>query len=436
MKRHASPTAGPQRPAGAYTGRLVRWLLVLSAVGALAAYLVGASRPGPRGPNEAAVPAAVADQITVLGLPNARFWAWYDLQGEALVREWEDSLERERTASGAAGDALPPAHFMAVSGGGGDGAFGAGLVCGWFDSGTMPTFKLVTGISTGGMIAPFAFLGGSYIERLREVYTTIKSQEEIRTLRALNGFYGVVFGEALADTGPLYRLISRYVDERMLADIAAAYRNGRLLMIGTASLDQQRPIVWNLGAIAASGHPEALELIRKVILASASIPGAFPPVMINVEANGQHYKEMNVDAGVVQQALLYPMYFGVRASLQYGKLARERHAYIIRNARLDPDWASVDRDFLTITGRAVTTMIHYLGYNDVVRIYDMTKRDGIDYNLSYIDTDFGQKKNDLFDPDYMKALFDYSYEKGRRRPVWHKTPPILDLPQLPLDVRF
>jgi hypothetical protein len=441
MKRLASSTADAHRPERPYTRRLARRLTVLVAVllvaCALAAYVVAGLRPGARDLNEAAVPDAVADQITVLGLPNARFWAWYDVQGAALVREWEQSLDRERAAIGGADGPLPPAHFLAISGGGGDGAFGAGLLCGWSDSGTMPAFKLVTGISTGAMIAPFAFLGGPYIERLRELYTTIKSQDEIRTLRALNGFYGMVFGDALADTSPLYRLISRYVDAQMVADIAAAYRNGRMLMIGTASLDQQRPIIWNLGAIAASGHPEALELIRKVILASASIPGAFPPVMINVEANGQHYQEMNVDAGVVQQALLYPMYFGVRASLKYGKFARERHAYIIRNARLDPDWASVNRDFLTITERAVATMIHYLGYNDILRIYDMTKRDGIDYNLSYIETDFAKKKNDLFDPEYMRALFDHAYEKGRRRPVWHKAPPNLDLlPQLPLDVRF
>jgi len=435
MKRLATLTTGVYRLERAYAGRLARWLVVLLAACALVAYAVAEFRPGPRGLHEAAVPAAIADQITVLGLPNARFWAWYDLQGAALIHEWEQSLNRERAIAGSDGP-LPPAHFLAISGGGGDGAFGAGLLCGWSDSGTMPSFKLVTGISTGAMIAPFAFLGGPYIERLREIYTTIKSQDEIRTLRALNGFYGIVFGEALADSAPLYHLISRYVDAQMVADIATSYRNGRMLMIGTASLDQQRPIIWNLGAIAASGHPEALELIRKVILASASIPGAFPPVMINVEANGQRYREMNVDAGVVQQALLYPMYFGVRASLKYGKFAREQHAYVIRNARLDPDWASVNRGFLTITERAVATMIHYLGYNDVMRIYDMTKRDGIDYNLSYIETDFGKKKNDLFDPEYMRALFDHAYEKGRHRPVWHKTPPNLDLPQLPLGVRF
>jgi hypothetical protein len=132
--------------------RLGVWLLVLLVPGALLAHLVE-GRPGVRGELDAAVPATLADQITVLGLPNARFWAW-DTQGSALVREWEQSLERERAASQSY-SRLPPAHFLAVSGGGGDGAFGAGLICGWSDIGAMPTFKLVTGVSTGSMIAPF-----------------------------------------------------------------------------------------------------------------------------------------------------------------------------------------------------------------------------------------------------------------------------------------
>jgi len=126
----------------------------------------------------------------------------------------------------------------------------------------------------------------------------------------------------------------------------------------------------------------------------------------------------------------------VRTNLRYGKMARERHAYLIRNARLDPDWASVNREFLTIIERSISTMIHYIGYNDVVRIYDMAKRDGIDFNLAYIETDFGQKKNELFDPAYMKALFDYAYAKGRNKPAWHKAPPILDMPEVSLDTRF
>jgi hypothetical protein len=404
--------------------RLGAALAAVAAATALLAYATTGSRHVARVGTLAPVPAALADEAIVLGLPNARFWAWYDTQGPMMAREWEQSIARERAATGLAADTpLPPAYFLAVSGGGGDGAFGAGLICGWADAGTLPTFKLVTGVSTGSMIAPFVFLGGRYIDELRTVYTTI-SDKDIRTMRALNGLYGVVFSDALADTTPLYTLISRYVDEQMLADIAEAYGQGRMLLVATANLDQQRPVLWNIGAIAASGHPGALELVRKTILASAAIPGAFPPVMFDVEAQGQHFQEMHVDAGVVAQTFLYPSYIGTQMEFRTGPFARERHAYIIRNSRLDPNWASVNREFLTITQRSIATMIHYLGYNDLLRVYETTKRDGFDYNLAYIGTDFSRVKVDAFDPEYMKALFAYAFDKGQRGYTWRKTPPL------------
>lgn len=406
------------------SARLGCGVFVLLAAGALSLLVAAKLSPIKREGKLAPVPVALADQVTVLGLANARFWAWFDTQGPKLVAEWEQSLTRERTML-QPGEALPPASFLAVSGGGGDGAFGAGLICGWAASGNIPAFKMVTGVSTGSMIAPFAFLGGRYIDELRRIYTTI-SDKDIRTMRALNGLYGVIFDDALADTGPLYQLISRYVNEQMLHDIAAEYDKGRLLFIATASLDQQRPVLWNIGAIAASRHPDSLELVRRIILASASIPGAFPPVMIDVEANGRQYQEMNVDAGVVAQTFLYPIYLGYRMNFRTGQFARERHAYVIRNGRLDPDWASVDRQFLTITERSIATMIHYLGYNDMLRIYEAARRDNFDYNLAFIETDFLKTRREPFDPVYMRALFDYALEKGQRGYAWHKAPPIFE----------
>ena len=370
----------------------------------------------------APMPRTLADNATVLGIPNARFWP--DTQGEALIREAMQALERERAAAGIANGTtrgLPPAYFLAISGGGDDGAFGAGLLCGWSDSGAMPSFKLVTGISTGAMIAPFAFLGRSYSDRLRAMYTSITPADILKE----RGLFGAIFGEALADTTPLFRLISRYADQQMLADIAREYAKGRLLLIGTTSLDQQRPIIWNIGAIAASGHPDSLELVRKILLASAAVPGAFPPVMIDVEVGGRRYEEMNVDGGAVVQTFLYPPSVGLRVNLRSPEYARERHAYIIRNGRLDPDWASVDRSFMTIVGRAISTMIHYSGYNDILRIYNTTKRDGVDYNLAYIETDFPEMKHEQFDPGYLRALFAYGYDKGKQGSVWHKAPPLL-----------
>ena len=278
-----------------------------------------------------------------------------------MAREAIAAQAREVAATGAAGR-LPPAYFLAVSGGSDSGAFGAGLLCGWHDSGTIPEFKLVTGVSTGAMIAPFPFLGGRYYDRLRTLYTTIKPSDVLQE----RGLFGVLSGDALADTTPLFQLISRYCDEQMLTDIAEAYRRGRLLLIGTTSLDEQRPVIWNIGAIAASGRPGALDLVRKVLLASASIPGAFPPVMIDVEAAGKRYQEMNVDGGAVVQTFLYPPDVTLRPEARSLIQSRERHAYIIRNARLDPDWADVQRRFLKITGRAISTMIYYSGYNDIL----------------------------------------------------------------------
>jgi len=377
-------------------------------------------------PRVAPAPATLAQQVTVLGLSNARFWV--DTQGAELTREAERAVEREKVALGmteGSGQSLPRADFLAVSGGSDDGAFGSGLLCGWSDAGTIPIFKLVTGVSTGSMIAPFAFLGRAYMPGLREVYTTIGPDNVLKK----RGISSAVFGEALADTAPLYGLITHYINEQALADLAAEYTKGRLLLLGTASLDAQRPIIWNVGAIAASGKPGALELIRKIILASASIPGAFPPVMIDIEANGDRYQEMNVDGGVVAQAFLYPSDIGLRANLRSPELARERRAYIIRNSRLDPEWASVDRRFLTISGRAIATMIHYIGYSDMLRIYATAKRDGVDYNLAFIEPDFPNIKHEKFDTAYMKELFDYGYAKGRHGFSWHKAPPNLEFTQ-------
>src|SRR5262249_29390345 len=276
-----------------------------------------------------------------------------DTQVDAMVREATETLTRERAAQAAAPDGrLAPASFLAISGGGDDGAFGAGLLCGWSDAGTIPTFKLVTGVSTGSMIGPFAFLGGPYYNRLRTLYTTIDADDILEK----RGLSAVLFSDALADTTPLFTLISRYVDDQMLADLGRAYNEGRLLLIGTTSLDEQRPIIWNIGAIAASGRPGARELVHKVLLASAAVPGAFPPVRIDVDAGGRRYQEMNVDGGAVAQTFLYPPNIGQRVNIRSKEYARERRAYIIRNGRLDPDWAKVDRRVLKIAGRAIQTM--------------------------------------------------------------------------------
>jgi Patatin-like phospholipase len=392
---------------------LSRRLLAAVVASLIGPGLVAGCAALPRGP---AVPPSDTARAHPLGIANARFYA--DGDPAPMVEEAMAAIERERAALRAAGratDPLPPASFLAVSGGADNGAYGAGALNGWTTTGTRPQFGAVTGVSTGALIAPFAFLGSAYDPVLREIYTTV-GRDRIFFWRSL---MAVLFSDAIADASPLADTITKYADQRLLDAIADEYRRGRLLMIGTTDLDAQRPVIWNIGAIAASRHPRALKLFRDILLASASIPGAFQPVMIDVEIDGIRFQEMHVDGGAIAQLFLYP------GSIDIGLLraGRQQTAYIIRNGRLDPEHAETERRTISIAGRAVGTMLHASGNNDVVRTYFLTKRDGLGYNLAYIGTDFKVQRPGPFDEGFMRALFDYGYNQAMSGRLWHKAPP-------------
>jgi predicted acylesterase/phospholipase RssA len=150
---------------------------------------------------------------------------------------------------------LPPTAFLALSGGGDQRAFGAGLLNGWTAAGDRPQFKLVTGISTGALIAPFAFLGSAYDAKLKELYTNISARDVLK----LRGYVAALTSDAMADTQPLRRLLARHVDRAMLDAIAVEYVKGRELWIATTNLDSRERYIWNLTRIAASRHPKALD---------------------------------------------------------------------------------------------------------------------------------------------------------------------------------
>ena len=369
-----------------------------------------------RGPG---VPQAYTDRALPLGLANARFFA--DADPKAMMEEGIRSVEREQAILRAAGKSttrLGPVSYLAVSGGGDNGAFGAGLMNGWTQTGTRPEFKMVTGVSTGALIAPFAFLGPDYDAALREVYTSMTPEKVYRT----RGLSAALFDDAMADTGPLAEIIGLYANQKMLDAIALEYQKGRLLMIGTTDLDAQRPVIWNIGAIAASGHPGALDLFRKVLRASAAIPGAFQPVFIDVEIDGKKYQEMHVDGGSMAQLFLYPPSIDLSTS----GVRRQRAAYVIRNAKLDPDYSASERRTISIASRAIITMLSTSGRNDVLRTYFVSERDKVDYNLAFIGSDFTAPKPGEFDQSYMRALYDYGNRQMLSGQTWHKTPPGLE----------
>jgi Patatin-like phospholipase len=366
-----------------------------------------------------AVTYAQAKQADILDIPDARF---YISEQKQILDLAIKSAQRRNLARGVSSTR----HFIAISGGGDDGAFGAGLLVGWSERGR-PEFDVVTGVSTGSLSAPFVFLGRAYDPQLKAVYTE-SSASDIFEKRA--PLFGAIAGDALTDNTPLRGMIGRRVDDTMVRRIAEEYGKGRLLFILTTNLDQGRPVIWNIGAIAASNNPKARELIIEVLLASTSIPAVFPPVMLDVTIGGERYQEMHVDGGTVAQAFLYPPSISLRlAAARTGidvtklRTERKRVAYVIRNGRFTRPEESVRLQTVAIAKEALATMITSSGVNDTYRMFLLARRDGVDFNLASIGDDFDVPYKGPFDKGYMQTLFAYGYQKGRAGYPWQKVPP-------------
>jgi predicted patatin/cPLA2 family phospholipase len=361
------------------------------------------------------LPEGLSPVARVAGISDIRMWGD---EPPAYIAKWLNMTQAELTARYPA--LIHTAHnYLALSGGGSDGAFGAGLLVGWTAKGDRPEFSLVTGISTGALIAPFAFLGPDYDAQLKEVYTTISTEDIVRKLN----FSRIRGTAAVGSTEPFRKTLAKYVDQNMMEAISAEHRKGRRLMVGTTNLDAGRPVIWNIGAIASSGDPNALDLIRDVLLASASIPGAFPPVYIDVLANGTHYDEMHVDGGASSQVFLYPSGLDMHRVVEKFEVKGTPRVYIVRNHYLEPEWKTVKPKLSAIAGRSISTLILNQGYGDMYRLYLEAEKAGIDYNLAYIPAEFTTKEKEPFDQEYMVELFDIGYRMGLSGYPWKKMPP-------------
>jgi hypothetical protein len=349
----------------------------------------------PRPPFTAAEDAAAA----IPGMPDARFWA-----------DSTDDFVK----------AMPgkPGPWLTLSSGGSDGAFGAGLLNGLSASGKRPDYAVVTGVSTGALIAPFVFAGPHYDDALRDAFTKITAADVFE----IGGT-----PESFLDTWPLKDLIAKQVTPALIADIAAQYRAGRRLFIVTTDLDAERSVVWNMGAIAvhATDHSKddggaALNLFRSVLLASGSIPGAFPPVQIDVEGNGKRFSEMHVDGGVGGQFFVAPPPLMESNS---GYKIPATALYVVVNSGLQPEFQVVDRSTPSIlaqsVGMAVKTDIRLM----LDRTFVAAKNSGVAFNAASIPESFNAPSRGAFDPDYMKALFQTGYDLGKSGNAFANQPP-------------
>lgn len=383
------------------------------AVSLLLCLLIGAcSSTLPRNP----VPDEFADAAHIAGIPDARFW------GDAVSPqlEWEmANLDEEDIRTQFPALYGQSHNYLAISGGGAQGAYGAGLLVGWSVTGERPKFQMVTGVSTGALIAPFAFLGTEYDEQLRAVYTTT-STDDIATFRSL---WSLLSADSAVDSSPLATMLEHYIDDKMIAAIAVEHQRGRALYIGTTDLDYMRPVIWDIGAIAASGKRGSKQLIHQVLLASASIPGAFPPVRMPVQANGRSYEELHVDGGTANQVFVYPAATDWPALLTKLDVVEKPSVYVIRNARLSPTRSVVDLKLREIAAHSIGALIRTQGIGDLYQIYALSERDGIDFHMAYIPESFTRQPEELFDKEYMQNLFELGYRAALAGYEWHNTPP-------------
>lgn len=345
-----------------------------------------------------------------------------ELSGEdvdLIASRRADAMRRVHADAIAAGGPITEVSLL-LSGGGPDGAFGAGLLSGWTARGDRPQFDNVTGISTGAIIALFAFLGPDYDDELREIYTTYRSDQLVT--RAI--FAGLTGGSALTDTRGYRALIEKYVDDDVVAKLAAEFRKGRLLLIGTTNIDAARPVVWNVAGIAATGHPKARTLIHDVIQASSAIPAAFPPVIIPVVTpDGGRFDEMHVDGGATQQVMLFSPSFSMRRIDDALGVRFDRTAYAVINNKIRKPYSPVRPRLVAIAGAAASSLLGGSGGGDLYRIFAIAQRDGIDLKVLSIPPSFDAVATEPFDPVYMKALFDLGYEYGLAGDRWREGPP-------------
>ena len=351
--------------------------------------------------------------------------------GFGAVRAWGDAPARE-VARAVLGAAARPTlthdvNVLALSGGGAGGAFASGLLDGWTRRGDRPSFDVVTGVSTGALIAPFAFLGPAYDGVLAKLYTG----EGAGGVAEPANIVAIATGDGLLDPGPLRRMVETYATPDLVAAVAAEHRRGRRLLVVTTNLDAQRPVVWDMGAIAASGRPDAPALFRDVLVASASVPALFPPVMIQAAAGARSLQEMHVDGVATAQIFARPDLFAGAGAPLSASLRRRVHIWAVVNNTLPPEFSVTAKGTVPIAYRSLSTIFKAQTSAEVTAASEAAHRLGMDFELAYIDRAVAYDPTMPFGAGYMDRVYAIGTREGQDGTVWHRDLAGLALPAQP-----
>jgi predicted acylesterase/phospholipase RssA len=325
------------------------------------------------------------------GIPDARAWGDSDAEFRRLLPQ----------ASG---------PWLALSGGGADGAFGAGVMIGWTASGTRPEFAMVSGVSIGALIAPYAFLGPNYDDQLRENFANITAADVFEDRKT---------DESMLDSWPLKRLIAKRITPELLAAIAAEHRKGRRLLVATTNIDAGRPVIWNMGAIAAKGDDSSLKLFRDILLASSSIPGFFQPVAIDAEAHGKAIQELHLDGTVTA-----PFYVAPESTFANAVAPLPtKQIFVIVNSKLSSEFFMTERKTVSILSRTIGVALVTGLKVELSLLHATAQRNGVTISAASVPEDFSQPNRGLFDHQYMQALFEVGNEKAKKGSAFSPSPP-------------
>lgn len=354
-----------------------------------------------------AVPEALIHKAQIPGMNNVRIIAD---PLKARHHKLSDMIKDSGLSKGSFNN--PTINILTISGGGANGAYGAGVLCGWTDTGKRPEFDIVTGVSTGALIAPAAFIGPKYDDLIKDIYTNV-SDADI----AKQDFIEFLFEgrPSLLDTQPLRAVLKNAVTKKLIDEVAREHKKGRRLYIATTDLDARRLVVWDMGAIASSSALNTDEIFRSVMLASASIPVAFPPVMITVEAGGKLYDEMHVDGSVATQILGALMISG------YEEVKHKKtNVYVIRNGKIADTPEEVPYKVWDIASAAFSTLMTWQSYGDIYKFSSMARYEHINCYFTCIPYTFNEPRKGEFDLSYMRKLFYRGYHMALSGQNWMK----------------
>lgn len=348
--------------------------------------------------------ASEADRAQISGFENIRTHV-DDPRPPASVRDpWKPIIITDKPT------------MLAISGGGAGGAFTVGILSAWSELGTRPKFEVVTGVSTGALIAPFAFLGTDYDDLLQQLYLSGETKGLIDIEWKGAGF----FSPSLLKGNALRGSVERKITPEILRRIAIEHRAGRRLLVMTTNLDTQRAVVWNIGSIAGSHSPNALSLVRQILIASASVPGIFPPVSIKALVDGKQIEELHSDGGSSAQFFTLPEHLLV-ANNNHAR-GQKLHIYVIVNNALIPEFSMSRERALPIIGRAYGILLKSQTKQGLIALFNFGERVGMEVDIASIDQQVPYSILNPLSADYMRTVYNIGYGKTLNRSLWSKRP--------------